>query len=734
MRKIWTLLTAFTMMFSVANAGDKITIKSITNGDFAAEMMQGMNPIAGTDQFTRISSDGKQVLQCSFKTGQTTAILFDISKTIGEKIDGFDGYIMSPDGKRMLIQTKTEHIYRRSFKATYYIYTIASTKLEKLSDGDKQQVPTWSPDGNLVAFVRNNNIFLVKLLYDNAESAVTTDGKPNEIINGIPDWVNEEEFSHNKALVFSADASMLVWVKYDEKAVKEYSIQMFKGSHPTFNSYSDYPGLDSYKYPKAGFDNAIVSLWSFDIKAKRTQKMQLPLSADSYIPRLKATNDANQVIAFTMNRHQDELCLYSVNPRSTVAQLLIKETSPKYIKEEAIGNILITPNNILIPNDKEGAMNLYLYSRNGQLIRKIGNNNTVITDVYGINDATGEVYYQAALPTPHDRKVFVSKKNGSVEELTKQEGWNQARFSGDFKYFLNTWSNYNTPFVFTIRDNQGKVLSTPINNEKLKNKIANYDWAKREAFTFTTSEGIQLDGWMMKPLNFNPAKRYPVVLFQYSGPGSQQVINSWNAGSMGQGGAFDAYLAQNDIIVVCVDGRGTGGREAAFEKATYLQLGRLEAKDQVETALWLGKQSYVDKDKIGIWGWSFGGFNTLMSMSEGRKVFKAGVAVAAPTDWKFYDTIYTERYMRTPKENPDGYKDNPISRVNQLEGALLLCHGTADDNVHVQNAYEYSEALVQADKDFKELYYTNRNHSIYGGNTRNHLLRQISNFFINELK
>ena len=336
--------------------------------------------------------------------------------------------------------------------------------------------------------------------------------------------------------------------------------------------------------------------------------------------------------------------------------------------------------------------------------------------------------------TPHDRKVFVSKKNGSVEELTKQEGWNQARFSGDFKYFLNTWSNYNTPFVFTIRDNQGKVLSTPINNEKLKNKIANYDWAKREAFTFTTSEGIQLDGWMMKPLNFNPAKRYPVVLFQYSGPGSQQVINSWNAGSMGQGGAFDAYLAQNDIIVVCVDGRGTGGREAAFEKATYLQLGRLEAKDQVETALWLGKQSYVDKDKIGIWGWSFGGFNTLMSMSEGRKVFKAGVAVAAPTDWKFYDTIYTERYMRTPKENPDGYKDNPISRINQLEGSLLLCHGTADDNVHVQNAYEYSEALVQADKDFKELYYTNRNHSIYGGNTRNHLLRQISNFFINELK
>ena len=516
--------------------------------------------------------------------------------------------------------------------------------------------------------------------------------------------------------------------------MKEYSIQMFKGSHPTFNSYSDYPGLDSYKYPKAGFDNAIVSLWSFDIKAKRTQKMQLPLSADSYIPRLKATNDANQVIAFTMNRHQDELCLYSVNPRSTVAQLLIKETSPKYIKEEAIENILITPNNILIPNDKEGAMNLYLYSRNGQLIRKIGNNNTVITDVYGINDATGEVYYQAALPTPHDRKVFVSKKNGSVEELTKQEGWNQARFSGDFKYFLNTWSNYNTPFVFTIRDNQGKVLSTPINNEKLKNKIANYDWAKRETFTFTTSEGIQLDGWMMKPLNFNPAKRYPVVLFQYSGPGSQQVINSWNAGSMGQGGAFDAYLAQNDIIVVCVDGRGTGGREAAFEKATYLQLGKLEAKDQVETALWLGKQSYVDKDKIGIWGWSFGGFNTLMSMSEGRKVFKAGVAVAAPTDWKFYDTIYTERYMRTPKENPDGYKDNPISRVNQLEGALLLCHGTADDNVHVQNAYEYSEALVQADKDFKELYYTNRNHSIYGGNTRNHLLRQISNFFINELK
>ena len=311
---------------------------------------------------------------------------------------------------------------------------------------------------------------------------------------------------------------------------------------------------------------------------------------------------------------------------------------------------------------------------------------------------------------------------------------NDAIFSGNFQFFVNTWSDYNTPYRYAILTNYGKEIVGLESNESLKKTIFEYGFSKREPFSFTSKEGITLDGWMVKPLDFDKNRRYPVVLFQYSGPGSQQVKNSWSAGSMGQGGAFDSFLAQQGFIVVCVDGRGTGGRGSEFEKCTYLRLGLLEAKDQIETAQWLSTLPYVNASSIGIWGWSFGGFNTLMSMSDGSALFKAGVAIAAPTNWKFYDTIYTERYMRTPKENPKGYENNPIQRAGKLSGALLICHGVADDNVHPQNAFEYAEALVQADKDFREIYYTNRNHSIYGGNTRNHLLRQISSFFIEQLK
>ena len=321
-----------------------------------------------------------------------------------------------------------------------------------------------------------------------------------------------------------------------------------------------------------------------------------------------------------------------------------------------------------------------------------------------------------------------------MECLTPKEGWNTAVFSGDYQYFINTWSNYNTPYVATLCNKKGVALSKLLDNQELVAKVADYGWSQRETFSFTTSEGVKLDGWMVKPRGFNPSRKYPVIMFQYSGPGSQQVVNSWSAGGMGQGGVFDQYLASQGFIVACVDGRGTGGRGAEFEKCIYLNMGKVESRDQVETALWLGKQSYVDAKRIGIWGWSLGGFNTLMSMSEGRGVFRAGVAVAPPTHWKYYDTVYTERYMRTPQENPEGYEDNPISRAAKLHGELLICHGLADDNVHPQNAFEYSEALVQADKDFKELIYTNRNHGISGGNTRNHLMRQIANFFKENMK
>ena len=734
MKRLFLTITALLMFVATMSAGGKLTLPDITSGKFAAKTVNGINPIEGTDTYARISQDGERVVCCSFKTGKELSVLFDVKNTMGCKIDGFDDYVLSPDGKRMLIQTKTERIYRRSFKADFYIYNIESRRLDRLSDGDKQQIPTWSPDGQQVAFVRGGNIFLVKLLYDNAEIQVTKDGKFNEVINGLPDWVNEEEFGFNSTLTFNADGTMICWIRYDESKVKTYSLEMYKGMKPAKEEYDTYPGLYSYKYPKAGEDNSTVSAWSYDIKSHKINRLQVPLDADGYMPRIKPTNDPMRIVVYTMNRHQDDLCLYAVNPRSTVAQLIIKEHVDKYVREEAMEGVKFVGDKILLPSDRSGYTKLYIYNMNGQLQRTIGDGNYDITSVYGYDPKTGDVYYQAAALGATDRQVYVTHKNGKTVRLTDREGWNTAFFSGDFQYFVNTWSDYNTPYVFTTRTREGKVINTIEDNKAVKQLVSDYGFCKREPFSFTTSEGVVLNGWMVKPKDFDANKKYPVIMHQYSGPGSQQVTNSWSAGSMGQGGAFDSYLAQEGFIVVSVDGRGTGGRGSEFEKCTYLNLGNLESKDQVETALYVGSLPYVDKERIGIWGWSYGGFNTLMSMSEGRGVFRAGVAIAPPTNWKHYDSVYTERYMRTPKENPDGYATNPIERAPKLHGALLICHGTADDNVHPQNTYEYSEALVQADKDFRELFYTNRNHSIFGGNTRNHLLRQVAQFFKTELK
>ncbi len=726
-----TLLFAASAML----AGERLDLKAVAGGDFAGEALTRVEPMADGETYAQISKDGKQVVKYSFKTGKQVGVIFDANVVRGANIGSIDGYVMSPDGRRMLIQTHTKRIYRRSFTAEYYIYTLGNSSVVPLSDGGPQQTPIFSPDGNQIAFVRDNNIFLVKLLYDNAESQVTKDGKRNEVINGIPDWVNEEEFATNSSMVFTADSKQICWIRYDESAVKEYSMQMFKGSNPSMDEYADYPGFYSYKYPMAGGENSKVAVYSYDIKSRQTRKMQLPLDAEGYIPRIKMTSDPTKVAIFTLNRHQDNLSIYMANPLSTVCQLVIQDKVDKYFKEEAMANIKITDRHILMPSDRDGYMHLYLYTLGGQLKRRVTRGNYEVTDVYGYDEATGDVYYAANELGPQDKQVYVAHQNGKTERLTAREGYNSATFSAGYKYFINTWSDINTPVVYTLNNNSGKVLSTLVDNKGLKEKLAAYDLGTRELFSFTTSEGVKLNGWMVKPAGFDASRRYPVIMYQYGGPGNQQVLNSWNIGMCGQGALLEQYMAQQGYIVVCVDGRGTGGRGAEFEKCTYLRLGELEAKDQVETALWLGSQPYVDKNRIGIWGWSYGGWNTLMSMSEGRPVFRAGVAVAPPTSWRYYDTVYSERYMRTPKENPSGYDEvNPMARVDKLSGALLICHGLADDNVHFQNTAEYTEALVQADKDFKENIYTNRNHSIYGGNTRNHLFRQIVNFFNAEMK
>ena len=734
MKKLSILCMMLCLSVFFGNA-QVVTLQEVANGAYRTEGISGIKPMLDGEHYTQISRDRKKIVKYSFKTGKEVATVFDVSTARDCTIKSFDDYIMSPDESRILIQTETKPIYRRSFTAVYYIFNVRNNTMEALSEGGPQQVPLFSPDGNQIAFVRNNNIYLVKLLFGNSESQITEDGKYNEVLNGIPDWVYEEEFGFNRAFDFSADSKMLAYIRFDESKVPMYSFPMYQGMNPSLDQYAVYPGSYDYKYPMPGVDNSKVSVHTFDIKSKVTRKLDLPLDEDGYIPRIQFTKDENTLAIMTLNRHQNRFDLYFANPRSTLCKLVVRDEAEQYIKEEAYGNMTFYANNFVMMSEKDGFNHLYLYSAGGNLIKQITKGKFEVKSFLGWDEKTNTYYYSSNEESPLRTAIYKIDAKGRKTKLSSREGTNQAIFSKSMKYYINTFSNLATPPVITINDNTGKTLTTLVDNKKLAQKVASMNLPSKEFFTFTTSDGVQLNGWMMKPANFDASKKYPVIMHQYSGPGSQQVIDRWNIGSRGDGGMFEAYMADHGFISVCVDGRGTGGRGSDFEKCTYLNLGVKEARDQVETALYLGTLPYIDSKNIGIWGWSFGGYCTLMSMSEGTPAFKAGVAVAAPSDWRYYDTVYTERFMRTPKENMEGYQaSSAITRASQLNGELLLIHGTADDNVHLRNASEYSEALVQADKQFDMHIYTNRNHGIRGGNTTKHLLTRVTEFFIEHLK
>ena len=713
----------------------QVTLKEVAISAYRTEGIYGIKPMLDGEHYTQISRDGKKIVKYSFKTGKEVGTVFDVETARDCTLKSFDDYIMSPDETKILIQTETKPIYRHSFTAVYYIFNVRNNTIEPLSDGGPQQVPLFSPDGNQIAFVRENNIYLVKLLFGNSESQVTKDGKYNEVLNGIPDWVYEEEFAFNRAFDFNADGTMLAYIRFDESKVPMYSFPWYKGLKPSLEEYRVYPGAYEYKYPMPGIDNSKVTVHTFDIKTKVTREMDLPLDPDGYIPRIQFTDDANVLAIMTLNRHQNRFDLYFANPRSTLCKLAVRDNAEQYIKEDAYGSMAFYPENFVMMSERDGYNHLYLYTAGGHLIKQITKGEFEVKNFLGWDTKSNTYYYTSNEGSPLRTAIYKIDSKGRKTKLSSKEGSNRAIFSKNMKYYINTFSNINTPPVITINDNNGKTLTTLVDNQKLVQKVAGIQMPIKEFFTFKTSDGIELNGWMMKPANFDPSKKYPVIMHQYSGPGSQQVLDQWGIGARRDGGIFEAYMADRGFISVCVDGRGTGGRGAAFEKCTYMNLGVKEARDQVETALYLGTLPYVDAKNIGIWGWSFGGYTTLMSMSEGTPVFKAGVAIAAPTDWRFYDTVYTERFMRTPNENMEGYEAaSAMNRVDKLHGELLLIHGTADDNVHLRNASEYSEALVQADKQFDMHIYTNRNHGIRGGNTTKHLLTRVTNFFIEHLK
>lgn len=736
MKKFFMIAACFLFLIKgeVAHAQEgKIKLQDVTNGVYWPKQIDGVNPMNDGESYTQLSPDHKRIVRHSFKTGKEIATVFDVETARGsKKLPYIDGYIMSPDEHRILIQTETKGIYRRSYTAVYYIYDVRNNTLEPLSEGGPQQVPLFSPDGNVIAFARGNNLFLVKLLFGNAEVQVTKDGKFNEVINGLPDWVNEEEFTTNRSFDFSADSKVLAWVRYDESQVPIYSMQEFKGLYPARSEFDAYPGTYDYKYPVAGQKNSEVKVMTFDIKNRVTRTLDVPLDKDGYIPRIKFTSDPTKLAVITLNRHQSQMDVYMANPLSKVCKLVLREKNEKYVRETAYTQMKFYDGHFSLLSERSGFQHLYWYNLGGQLEAQITKGNFEVTDFYGYDARTGSFYYASTQESPLRRAVYKADKQGRVKKLSSSVGTNSAKFSKTMKYYMNVYSSVQQPPVTSLCDNNGKTITTLIDNADLKAKVEKVV-GKKEFFQFTTSEGVQLNGWMVKPRDFDASKKYPVVMYQYSGPGSQEVTDSWNLGFYGAG-IFESYLTEQGFICACVDGRGTGARGADFEKCTYLQLGLRESQDQVETAIYLGSLPYVDKANIGIWGWSFGGFNTLMSMSEGRPVFKAGVAVAAPSNWKYYDTVYTERYMRTPNENAAGYAINPVERAANLSGSLLLIHGTADDNVHFRNVAEMSEALVQANKQFEMQIYTNRNHSIYGGNTRYHLLTRMCDFFKRNLK
>lgn len=736
MRKITlTLMLCLVCLGAIAQAGKALDLKDVISGKFRPEGIRNVEPMADGEHYTQMNGDGTQIIKYSFKTGAPVETIFDVTKARECDFKHFESYQFSPDGSKLLIATQTTPIYRHSSTAVHYLYPLKRNDkgvtthniIERLSDGGPQQVPVFSPDGNMVAFVRDNNIFLVKMLFGNSESQVTEDGKRNAVLNGIPDWVYEEEFGFDRALEFNADNTMLAFVRFDETEVPSYSFPLFAGEAPRMDTLKDYPSEYTYKYPKAGYPNSKVEVRTFDIKSKATRTLKLPLDADGYIPRIRFTDDANKLAVMTLNRHQNRFDMYFADPRSTVTKLALREESPYYINENIFDNIRFYPENFSFISDRDGYPHLYWYSMNGNLVKKVTDGKFEVKEFLGYEPAEGAFYFSSNEESPMQKAIYKIDRKGKKIKLSQQAGMNNATFSPTQKYYLNTYSNLNTPTLITLNDNTGKVMKTMVTNEKLKQTLAGIAVPQKEFFKFKTPDGTELNGWMMKPTDFSASKKYPVLMFQYSGPGSQQVLDNF-------GISWETYMASQGYIVACVDGRGTGGRGTEFQKCTYLNLGVKEAKDQVATAQHLGTLPYVNKDRIGIWGWSYGGYMTIMSMSEGTPVFKAGVAVAAPTDYRFYDTIYTERFMRTPKENAEGYDAaSAFTRADKLHGNLLLVHGMADDNVHFQNCTEYAEHLVQLDKQFDMQVYTNRNHGIYGGNTRHHLYTRLTNFFKNNL-
>lgn len=699
----------------------EITLEDIWSDDtFRTQSMDALHSMANGQQYSVLNFD---------RYSRSTSIdIYDYKtlekvKTLVSSADinlgHFTNYTFSKDERKILLAFEEESIFRHSTLGKYIVFNISENSIQNVAN-HKIQEPTFSPNGKYVAYGYLNNLY-IKDLDSNKTTQITFDGKKNEIINGITDWVYEEEFAFVRAFDWSADSNKIAFIRFDESNVPEFSMDV----------YGDglYQTQQVFKYPKAGEANSLVSLHIYDLNVNETEEVKVNKTYnDFYIPRIKWTNNPDVLSAQYMNRHQNELDLWLINAKTNTSTLALAEKDKAYI--DITDNLTFLKDNSFIwTSEKDGYNHIYHYDKNGKLINQVTKGNWEVTNYYGYDENTNTIFYQSVENGSINRDVYSIKLNGRDKtRLTKSEGTNSAAFSADFSYFINTFSSATTPPEYTLNSaTSGNLIKSIKDNDVLSQKLSEYKTSKKEFSTIHVN-GNDLNMWMIKPADFDENKQYPLLMYQYSGPGSQQVANRWNNAN----DYWYQYLAQQGYIVACVDGRGTGFKGADFKKVTQNELGKYEVEDQIQAAKQLGELPYIDASRIGIWGWSYGGFMSSNCLFKGNDVFKMAIAVAPVSSWRFYDTIYTERYMSTPQENASGYDENsPINHVDKLKGDFLLVHGSGDDNVHLQNTMRLAEALIQADKQFDWAIYPDKNHGIFGGNTRLHLYKKMTHF-INE--
>ncbi len=705
------LILSVSLIISAVVFAQEITLDKIYSGYYRGKNIAGIASLKDGENYATIERDG--IAKYSYKTTQK----------LGNIVDGsFESYQFSGDESKILLQKESEPIYRHSFIGKFEVKDFNSGKVLALNKGNFVQEPKFSPDGTKVAFIVDNNLFYQDLNTEKI-TQITFDGKKNSTINGLGDWVYEEEFGHADFYQWNKGSDAIVFVKFDESEVPEMNMQMYnKSLYPT-----DY----RFKYPKAGEKNSVVSAHLYQLKSSKIVNLHLQNFENYYIPQVFQTNASDEIVLATSNRHQNKVDVLKVNTNSGNVTKLFTETDNAWIETDGFTMEFLEDNSFLWASERDGNKHLYWYDANGKLKKQVTKGSWEITDYYGFNPKTKEILVQTTQNGSLNKVVSkINIINGKSQLISNKEGNNSASFSKNYNYFIETSSSAKNPYQYILKDGNGKTVKELQNNNEMLQKLQADQWVAKEYFTIPNEAGDQMNAYILKPKNFDPNKKYPLFMYQYSGPGSQQVSNSWDGGN----GIWFNHLVQKGYIVACVDGRGTGYKGTKYKKVTYLNLGKYEIEDQIAAAKWFGKQSYIDKDRIGIFGWSFGGYMASLALTKGADVFKLGIAVAPVTNWRYYDSIYTERFLRTPQENPAGYDQNsPTTFANLLKGKFLLIHGTADDNVHFQNSMEFSEALIQNKKQFEFMAYPDKNHGIYGGQTRPQLFQKMTDFILNNL-